>query len=224
MAAAFLAAAAAIAGTAQSWRVCNSLQSRKMTTRQRIVKADGSQPTDVEMEVERCLAEIESSAQSELRAEVAELTVCAVKPVDVPASGKAALVIFVPYRVYANVVRRIHARLIQELEKKLKRHVVITAQRSIVGLDYKRKNLKIRPRSRTLTSVQDAMLDDIVAPSEVVGRRWRVRADGSKLMKVHLDPKDKAKDNLEEKLWTFAAVYKRLTNKDAAFLFPDHVY
>lgn len=44
-------------------------------------------------------------------------------------------------------------------------------QRSIVGLDYKRKNLKMRPRSRTLTSVQDAMLDDIVAPSEVVGRR-----------------------------------------------------
>ena len=54
--------------------------------------------------------------------------------------------------------------------------------------------------------------------------RWRVRADGSKLMKVHLDPKDKAKDNLEEKLWTFAAVYKRLTNKDAAFMFPEHVY
>ena len=132
-----------------------------------------------------------------------------------------------------------------------------------MGLDYKRKNLRIRPRSRTLTHVQDAMLDDIVAPSEVVGRRcvcaasplfrywislfnglftnlpvfipiswcvlrciyrWRVRADGSKLMKVHLDPKDKAKDNLEEKLWTFAAVYKRLTNKDAAFMFPDHVY
>ena len=47
----------------------------------------------------------------------------------------------------------------------------VYVQRSIVGLDYKRKNLKVRPRSRTLTSVQDAMLDDIVAPSEVVGRR-----------------------------------------------------
>ena len=71
---------------------------------------------------------LQASTQSELRAEVAELTVCAVKPVDVPSSGKTALVIFVPYRVYANVVRRIHARLIQELEKKLKRHVVIIAQ------------------------------------------------------------------------------------------------
>lgn len=40
-----------------------------------------------------------------------------------------------------------------------------------MGLDYKRKNLKVRPRSRTLTNVQDAMLEDIVAPSEVVGRR-----------------------------------------------------
>ncbi|KAL8437968.1 hypothetical protein ACSSS7_000538 [Eimeria intestinalis] len=156
----------------------------KMATRQRIVKADGSPPTDVEKEVDRCLADIEASTQSELRAEVAELTVCAVKPVEVPASGKTALVIFVPFRVYANVVRRIHGRLIQELEKKLKRHVVIVGQRNIVGLDFKRKNLKTRPRSRTLTSVQDAMLDDIVSPSEVVGRRWRVRADGSKLMKT----------------------------------------
>ncbi|CDJ49432.1 40S ribosomal protein S7, putative [Eimeria brunetti] len=195
-----------------------------MASRQRIVKADNSPLTEVEKEVDRCLADIEASTQSELRGEVAELTLAAVKAVEVPASGKTAVVLVVPYRQYAAVVRRVHGRLIQELEKKLKRHVVIIAQRSIVGLDYKRKNLKVRPRSRTLTSVQDAMLDDIVAPSEVVGRRWRVRADGSKLMKVHLDPKDKAKDNLEEKLWTFAAVYKRLTNKDAAFLFPEHVY
>ena len=71
---------------------------------------------------------LQASTQSELRGEVAELTISSVKAVEVPASGKTALVIFVPYRIYVNVVRRIHGRLLQELEKKLKRHVVIIAQ------------------------------------------------------------------------------------------------
>lgn len=42
-----------------------------------------------------------------------------------------------------------------------------------------------RPRSRTLTAVHDAMLEDVVVPAEIVGKRVRYRIDGSKIMKVY---------------------------------------
>ena len=38
--------------------------------------------------------------------------------------------------------------------------------------------------SRTLTAVHDNILDDLVYPSEIVGKRIRIKLDGSRLTRV----------------------------------------
>ncbi|XP_065182605.1 small ribosomal subunit protein eS7-like [Sycon ciliatum] len=113
-------------------------------------------------------------------------------------------------------------RLVRELEKKFSRHVIFLAQRRILAKPTRRSRQKqLRPRSRTLTHVHDSILEDLVYPAEIVGRRTRVKLDGSHFIKVHLDKAQQT--NLEHKLETVTmvtGVYKRLTGKDVTFAFP----
>lgn len=82
-------------------------------------------------------------------------------------------------------------RLVRELEKKFSgKHVVFVGDRRILPKPRRGRpnpNKQKRPRSRTLTAVYDAILEDLVFPAEIVGKRIRVKLDGSKLIKVHLD-------------------------------------
>lgn len=128
-------------------------------------------------------------------------------------------------------------RLTRELEKKFSdRHVVFVGQRRILRKPTRTSRVvQKRPRSRTLTSVHDKILEDLVQPGEIVGKRTRVAVDGSKLLKVYvcrpiihentltivtsfLDPKDAT--SLEYKLDSFSSVYRKLTGKDVVFEFP----
>ena len=66
--------------------------------------------------------------------------------------------------------------------------VVLVGRRKILGTNYARSQ-KVsgpRPRSRTLTTVHEALLEDITYPTEIVGKRTRCKVDGSKQMKVLL--------------------------------------
>ena len=58
----------------------------------------------------------------------------------------------------------------------------------------------------------------MVYPTEIVGKRTRVKTDGRRIIKVLLDPKDQTA--LESKVDTFASVYRKLTGKDVVFEFP----
>ncbi|RUS18885.1 ribosomal protein S7e [Endogone sp. FLAS-F59071] len=118
------------------------------------------------------------------------------------------------------VANRIDNRLTRELEKKFSdRHVVFLAQRRIMRRPTRHTRQKqSRPRSRTLTAVHEKMLEDLVYPTEIVGRRTRVKVDGSKIVRVFLDTKDAT--SLEYKLDTFSSVYKKITGKDVVFEFP----
>merc|ERR1711998_219737 len=170
-----------------------------------------------ELEVAQALVDLENNS-SDLKSELRELYIVAAKQGDV--SGRTAVVIFVPYRLL-KVVHKIQSRLVRELEKKFSgKHVVVIAQRRIMRRPCKgaRQPKQQRPRSRTLTAVHDAILEDLVHPTEIVGKRVRVRLDGTKQTRVYLDPKDQT--NTQDKLESFVAVFKKLTGKDAVFDFP----
>jgi len=121
----------------------------------------------------------------------------------------------------------VQARLVRELEKKFSgKHVVFIARRRILPKPKRGKNRtpqkQKRPRSRTLTHVHDSILQDIVFPAEIVGKRIRVKLDGKRIIKVHLDKTQQT--NVEHKVDTFAGIYKHLTGKEVVFEFPEPLF
>jgi small subunit ribosomal protein S7e len=112
------------------------------------------------------------------------------------------------------------SRLTRELEKKFSdRHVVFIGQRRILPMPGRRSRVQQkRPRSRTLTAVHDAILSDLVYPTEIVGKRIRTKEDGHKIIKIFLDAKERA--GVDYKVDTFGDVYRKLTGKSVIFEFP----
>jgi small subunit ribosomal protein S7e len=114
--------------------------------------------------------------------------------------------------------------LTRELEKKFSdRHVIIVASRRILPRP-KRSNrsrtnqTQKRPRSRTLKAVHESIMTDLVYPVEIVGRRILQREDGSQILKIILDEKERG--SVDYRLDTYKEVYKRLTGASVNFEFP----
>ncbi|KAG1672631.1 hypothetical protein FOA52_002112 [Chlamydomonas sp. UWO 241] len=181
----------------------------------RIVKEKGAAPDAFEESVGQALFDL-GATNSELQADLKDLYITGAREVDVHANRKS-IVVNVPYRLL-KAFRKIQPRLVRELEKKFSgKDVVIIANRRIMqpvttGVS------NSRPRSRSLTAVHSAILEDLVYPTEIVGKRTRYRTDGSKVMKVLLDPKDR--NSTEFKIETFSGVYKKLTGKEVIFEYP----
>merc|ERR1712224_141447 len=190
------------------------------TARKKIQKENGAEPDELEDAVAQAMFDLEANAH-DLKVDLHDLFFLSAKEYDV-AGGKKAITITVPYRLLkAYHKNQVQQRLVRELEKKFSgKHVVIVAARKIQQKTIRKAkgSAQRRPRSRTLTAVHDAILEDLVYPTEIVGKRTRVRLDGTKQTRVYLDPKDQT--NTQDKLESFVAVYKKLTGKDAVFDFP----
>ena len=156
------------------------------------------------------------ATNAELKSDLRDLYIAGATEVDISASRKAILV-HVPYRLL-KAFHKVQQRLVRELEKKFsgKDVVIVGVRRILPPAKHSRKTA--RPRSRTLTSVHEAVLDDLVYPTEIVGKRLRYRLDGSRVLKVLLDPKDR--NTTEYKLETFSSVYRKLTGREVQFEFP----
>ncbi|XP_021763572.1 40S ribosomal protein S7-like [Chenopodium quinoa] len=186
------------------------------TSMRKIQKDKGVDPTEFEETVAQAIFDLETT-NKDLVLDLKDLFINSAAQVDI-SNNKKAVVIHVPYRLRKSF-RKIHSRLVRELEKKFSgKDVVFIATRRIVRPPKKGSAAK-RPRSRTLTSVHENILEDLVQPAEIVGKRCRYRLDGSKIMKVFLDPK--AKNDTEYKLETFSGIYRKLCGKDVVFEYPN---
>merc|ERR1712098_774812 len=140
-------------------------------------------------------------------------------------NDKKAVALFVPVPML-KAFQKFQPKLVRELEKKLSgKHVCLIAQRRILPKEkkgQKRKLTQKRPKSRTLTSVHSNILDDLVYPADIVGKRTRVKLDGSRLFKVHLDKSQQT--NMEHKMDSFSGVYRKLTGKEVGFEFREQYF
>ncbi|RAL46600.1 hypothetical protein DM860_004879 [Cuscuta australis] len=185
------------------------------TASQKIHKDKDVEPSEFEITVAQALYDLENT-NSDLKSDLKDLFINSATQIDVSGSRKA-VVVHVPYRL-RKAFRKIHPRLVRELEKKFSgKDVVVIATRRIVRPPKKGAAVQ-RPRSRTMTAVHEAILEDMVFPAEIVGKRIKYRIDGSKIMKVLLDTK--SRNDTEYKLDTFTSVYRKLSGKDVVFEYP----
>ncbi|XP_010937945.1 small ribosomal subunit protein eS7 [Elaeis guineensis] len=185
------------------------------TARKKIQKDKDLEPSEFEESVAQALFDLENNNQ-ELKSDLRDLYINSAVQMDV-AGNRKAVVIHIPYRL-RKAYRKIHVRLVRELEKKFSgKDVILIATRRILRPP-KKGSAIVRPRSRTLTAVHDATLEDVVYPAEIVGKRIRYHLDGSKIIKIFLDPKER--NTTEYKLETFTGVYRKLCEKDVVFEYP----
>jgi small subunit ribosomal protein S7e len=179
-----------------------------------------AKPTEFEYHVAQTLGEIEASS-ADLKGELKDIRITAASEFEGKYRGavRQAVIIFVHHKS-KTALKKIHTRLQNELGKRFRKTVVLVLQRTILPKYFKSKGQQKRPYSRTLTQVHEAILDDLVYPVGILGKRIRVKTDGRRVFKVILDPN--AREEIQDKLDVVSAVYSKLTNKEVVFEFPQN--
>ncbi|KAF5182589.1 40S ribosomal protein S7 [Thalictrum thalictroides] len=162
------------------------------TALRKIQKDKGVEPTEFEWSVAQSFFDMENGS-TEITSDMKDLYINSGVQIDVFGNRKA-VVIHVPYRL-RKVFRKSHVKLVRELEKNFSgKDVILVTTRRI-----------LRPPKKG-------------SACKIVGKRIKYRIDGSKIMKVFLDPKER--NNTEYMLETFAGVYRKLSGKDVVFEYP----
>ena len=125
-----------------------------------------------------------------------------------------ALVIYLPFPYLKDHKPAVN-KIINEVQAKTGSYTFVVAKRTVISKwsDYNQKISK----SRTLTDVCDAILEDLLTPGQIIGRRMRVRLNGTHLYKIHVS--DDSKPYLQDKVETITQIYHALTNRKIAIEF-----
>ena len=126
----------------------------------------------------------------------------------------SALVVYLPF-TYNKNYKSLIPKIINDVQQKKKLPTFIVVDRTVI---HKKSdfNQKI-PRNRTLTSVYDSILEDLISPGIVIGKRMRYHLNGSQHIKVFLNEECRA--YIQDKTSIISQIYKKLTNRTVTFEF-----
>jgi small subunit ribosomal protein S7e len=125
---------------------------------------------------------------------------------------KSFVLVYFNHRSNKILLTAVYKKLVTELEKKLKKTVLLLSTRKIQSRWIKENRTQTRPNSRTLSAVYSAILDELLLPGIIIGFRTRVRLDGSSFSKIVLDKTEQ--HFLEDRVEAIRAAYKKLTHRD----------
>merc|ERR1712232_1087587 len=117
-------------------------------------------PTDLEKEIAKVIYDLAQSS-SENREEFKSLYIAGAREFQIGQLGKRdkrVVLIYVPYPSLKSA-QKLHYKIISEIQKRKSIQAFITAKRTILSKWIKQHHSQTRPRSRTLTSVFDSILD-----------------------------------------------------------------
>merc|ERR1712223_2043679 len=187
----------------------------------KMLKKSGAESSPIETQCGQAVLDIQNNSDSAMKAQLMQLHMVAAKEFDV--GGRNAIVISVPAPQVASW-RKIQEKLVRELEKKFSnKHVIIVGHRKIMPEEKRKASANCykqkRPISRSIKQVHENVLEDIVFPSIIIGKRIRYKNDNKRFIKAFLNKSNQG--DTEHKTATFSAVYKRLTGKNVMFEFPE---
>lgn len=173
--------------------------------------AKGSNLSHLEVQVGQALQDTVNHYDGENKKIGASIKINRV--VEIPVGkDKPAFLVFVNFRSQRTLLTNLYKKLVTDLEKKLKTTVLIVAARNIESRWIKKNRTQQRSNSRTLTSVHNEYLNELLLPGNIISSRTRVRLDGTQVTKLNVDKADQ--HFLEERVPAIKAAYKKLTSRE----------
>merc|ERR1712086_72377 len=172
----------------------------------------GRNPTDLEKEIAKVIFDLAQSS-SENREEFKNIYIAGAREFQINQIGKKerrVVLIYVPYPSL-KAAQKLHYKIVSEIQKRKSVRAFITAKRVILSRWHKVHSSQQRPRSRTLTSVFDGILDDLLVPGNITARRIRHKLNGKLNYKIWVNEENR--QYLEERSDAIAHIYESITHR-----------
>merc|ERR1711976_817950 len=172
----------------------------------------GREATDLEKEIALIISDLAESS-SENKEDFKNIYIAGAREFSINSIGKRekrVVLIYVPYPSLKSA-QKLHYKIVLAIQKKKSVQAFITAKRTILSRWHEAHHSQKRPRSRTLTSVFDNILDDLLVPGNITARRIRHKLNGKLLYKIWVNEENKS--YLEERTDAIQEIYKHLTRR-----------